>query len=241
MLAFERIISDTSSSGWQEKMEKTSANSKILRNHEFSKVTAGIVSKEYTLIPEALFRSGDETLYFRKNFTFSPAKIIRSQPVSTAHLYTVFGIDSELEKDIEHLFQDPQVFHHSQALITDSLIHASPSNAKQIRVIVHSDIIDILVHQNKKLHLLNSFTYQTPEDILYYTLFVCEQLEINPAESELKIGGRVQNNSALTHLLGNYFSEITVWKKPSGLSLRFNGSDVPYHEFSVLYNLTLCV
>jgi hypothetical protein len=39
---------------------------------------------------------------------------------------------------------------------------------------------EIIVIQNQKLLLFNSFDYQTPEDFIYYVLFTAEQLSLNP-------------------------------------------------------------
>jgi hypothetical protein len=38
---------------------------------------------------------------------------------------------------------------------------------------------EIIVIQNQKLLLFNSFDYQTP-DFIYYVLFTAEQLSLNP-------------------------------------------------------------
>jgi hypothetical protein len=241
MLAFENLKEEAlKGRGWKQKLESASAASKILRNYEFAKVTAGIVSKEYTLVPDALFREGDEALYFKSAFNSSPSKLIYSQPVSQAALHVVFGIEEELQNEIRHLFQDPQIFHHSQALISDVVTNPLNSSLRQVRMCVHDDLIDVLVHTNKKLQLLNSFSWQTNEDILYYLIFICEQLEINPAETILNSSGKTEDGSELHQLLRNYFHDVLIRKKPAGVSLRFGGNDLPFHFYFLLYNLSMC-
>lgn len=241
MLAFEKVLAQGNKiSGWKDLLENTSSQSRILRNYEFSKVTACITSKEYTLVPEALFKNGDEIIYFRKNFSFTPQTIIRSQHVSTLDLHVIFGIDNDLEKEINHLFQDAQIFHHSQAILSDLGMHGIKENGKQIKVNIQSDMIDILVSENKKIILLNSFNWKTQEDILYYTLFVCEQLEINPAHLNLVVTGDIQPDSALMSLLKSYLYDVTIAEKPSSLSSGISDLDFPYNQFALLHNLSLC-
>ncbi len=59
---------------------------------------------------------------------------------------------------------------------------------------------EIIVVQNQKLLLFNSFDYQTPEDFLYYLLFTAEQLNMNPENFKLELLVTIaeENNSFST-------------------------------------------
>jgi hypothetical protein len=52
---------------------------------------------------------------------------------------------------------------------------------------------EIIVIQNQKLLLFNSFDYQTPEDFIYYVLFTAEQLSLNPENFPLELIGNIDS------------------------------------------------
>ena len=241
LLALEIIPSiDKKLNDWKELLENTSAHSRLLRNYEFLKVTAGIMSPEYTLVPEALFKPGDEITYFEKNYPAVVDTSIHAQHVSSFHLYTIFGIEKELEKEINHLFQDPQLWHYSQAFLSGIGLLMKTDSGKQFCLNIRTNKIDIVVSENKKLLLLNSYSWQTNEDVLYFTLFVCEQLELNPDKFLLTVTGDIEERSALFKLLSKYIRNINIPEQPSSLSNAYPENDLPFHHYAMLYNLTLC-
>jgi hypothetical protein len=99
-------------------------------------------------------------------------------------------------------------------------------------------MIDIIVTENKKLILLNTFTWQTNEDILYYVMFVSEQLELNPEKFPMIVSGDIDDSSSIYQLLYRYVRNVTFPDKH--LTLEMLDDDFPFHHFALLYNLALC-
>ena len=241
LLAFEKIpAADKKQNSWKDFLEEITSHSRLLRNYEFLKVTAGIMSPEFTFVPEALFKPGDENIYFAKNFPSALNKNIRAQHVSAHHLYTVFGIENELENELNHLFQDPQFWHYSQALLAGMGMKMKTDSGKQLWLNIRADKIDIVVSENKKLLLMNSFSWQTNEDVLYHTLFVCEQLDLNPEIFPMTVTGDIEAGSVLYKLLFKYIRNVNIPEKPSSLSFAFATDGLPFHHYAMLYNLALC-
>ena len=240
LLAVEIMPGNKQKDGWKQELENITAHSRLLRNYEFSKVTAGISSNEYTLVPDALFRKGDENIYFRKNFPSGTDNNIHAEFIPSFHLYTVFSIDRELESELNHLFQDPKLWHFSQAILTGLSLQMKTDIGHQMLLNIHDNSIDIVVTENKKLILMNTFSWQTNEDILYYTLFICEQLELNPEKIPLTVTGEIDADSALYTFLYKYIRTIVFPEKPSSLLNIFNDSGLPFHKYSTLYSFSLC-
>ncbi|MEO8211401.1 MAG: DUF3822 family protein [bacterium] len=226
--------------GMKELMKNLSTQSKLLRNYEFLKVTAGIMTTEFTLVPEALFKPGDEELYFKKNFKVTPGNNIHFQYIPSFHLYSIFSIDKQLEIELNHLFQDPQLYHYSQALLCGLSLQKNTGSGKQMWLNVRKDKIDIVVSDNRKLHLLNSYSWNKNEDILYFALFVSEQLELNPEKFVLSITGEISESSSLYQLLGNYVRNITIPDAPVSLQNNVSGFDIPFYNHALLFNLVMC-
>ena len=240
ILALEVIHADVKKfSGWRMFLENVSTSSKILRNYEFRQVYAGLISNEYTLIPEALYKTGDEVIYFKKNFSESFRYNIHCQKNLQNHLYIAFGTEPELETELQHLFQDPQIWHHSQALMAGFAGH-SVAQDKNLWLQIHRETLDIVISENRKLIFVNSFQWQSNEDILYYLLFVCEQIGVNTEKCLLTITGEIIEGSALYIMLFNHFINVQLPSRPNNVSSSFSQDELPFHEYALMYNFSQC-
>ena len=100
--------------------------------------------------------------------------------------------------------------------------------------------IDIAVTEGKKLILLNSFLKNNNEDILYFTLFVCEQLGIDLEKTQFILTGEVEAESALFKLLFTYIRKINFADRNKTLSFSNKFNIVPPHFYHTLFSLALC-
>ena len=69
---------------------------------------------------------------------------------------------------------------------------------------------EIIVIQNQKLILYNSFEYQTSEDFLYYLLFTAEQLHLNPESMKLFFLGKCTESDELYKKAYQYVRNTTL-------------------------------
>ena len=225
---------------WKSHLEFATTKSKILRQYEFSKARICITSSQYTLVPEALHHPGDEQAYFNLNFKNVSDVLVHRSHVNAYDLFTIYSIENELQKELTHLFQDPKFIHHSDVLL-NSVNRLSRNNSnKQVFINVRQDEMDIIVTEGKKLILMNTFTRNSNEDVLYYTLFVCEQLGIDPERTPFTLLGEVEKESALFKLLYNYVRKISFGERTRTLSFSNKFNDIPAHFYHTLFNLALC-
>jgi hypothetical protein len=86
-------------------------------------------------------------------------------------------------------------YKHAHSILVEKLLDASKNNdEKKMIVNFNSGHFEIIVVQNQKLLLFNSFEYQTPEDFIYYLLFTAEQLSMNPEIFPLELLGTIDQN-----------------------------------------------
>ncbi len=70
--------------------------------------------------------------------------------------------------------------------------------------------LDFIAYRNGKLIVANTFTYDTAEDFVYYTLFTLEELNFNRETLQLKILGEMNfnNDDEKYVILKNYIQNI---------------------------------
>ena len=119
-------------------------------------------------------------------------------------------------------------YKHANSILVTKLLDASKNNDhKKMIVNINPGHFEIVVIQNQKLLLFNSFDYQTPEDFLYYILFTAEQLNMNPENFKLELLGTIAEDDAFYQLAYKYirnlsFFDISILQKNNSFSTAQN-------------------
>lgn len=119
-------------------------------------------------------------------------------------------------------------YKHANSILVTKLLDASKNNDhKKMIVNMNHGHFEIVVIQNQKLLLFNSFDYQTPEDFLYYILFTAEQLNMNPENFKLELLGTIAEDDAFYQLAYKYirnvsFFDISILQKNNSFSAAQN-------------------
>ncbi|RZJ25373.1 MAG: DUF3822 family protein, partial [Flavobacterium sp.] len=105
----------------------------------------------------------------------------------------------------------PFTYKNSHSILVARLLELS-KNIDSKRVFVHftKNCFEIVVVQNQKLILFNSFEYQTKEDFLYYLLFTAEQLGLNPETFKLQLLGDISEDSDYFKIAYKYVRNVAL-------------------------------
>jgi hypothetical protein len=101
-------------------------------------------------------------------------------------------------------------YKHANSILVEKILDASRNNdEKKMVVNFNPDHFEVIVVQNQKLLLFNSFEYNTPEDFLYYLLFTAEQLSLNPEAFQLDLLGTISENDPFYAIAYKYIRNIS--------------------------------
>lgn len=223
-----------------ELLEKVSKGSRLLRNFEFTKAIVGVCTPAYTLVPDALFRKGDENGYINFNFPSEKGLRVFSHPVQSLGLHTIYGIPQTLYQELHHLFEEPVIHHHSTALLETVSLLSRSQTGRQLFLHFHGKGLDVIATDGKKLVLMNSFQSSGIEDILYYVLFLCEQLDMNPDTVPVKLAGEIDMQSALYKLLYKYIRNLSLADRPGSAEYSYGFGELPPPYYYPLFSLSVC-
>ena len=101
-------------------------------------------------------------------------------------------------------------YKHANSILVEKILDNSRNNDdKKMVVNFNSGNFEIIVVQNQKLLLFNSFEYQTPEDFIYYILFTAEQLSMNPESFKLELLGTITESDPFYEIAYKYIRHIS--------------------------------
>lgn len=181
--------------------------------------------------------------------------------IAANYLDIVFGEDSVSKIQFEHLPVEPgmmnvyrapddllNVLYHNLTKVTlkhtwsniiktvVSDIYAYPSECIYIQF--YNTFIIVIVLKDEKLQIIQSFIYETPEDVLYNLLNITERFEFNPDTLTLRISGMIDLNYTLYRYLITYFRHVEV-QNVHNSALLIDIKDYPLHYFTPFFNLAL--
>lgn len=103
-------------------------------------------------------------------------------------------------------------YKHANSVLVTKLLDASKNNDdKKMMVHFNPNHFEIIVIQNQKLLLFNSFEYKTPQDFIYYLLFTAEQLNMNPESFKLELLGSISEEDDFYKMAFKYIRNISFF------------------------------
>ena len=102
-------------------------------------------------------------------------------------------------------------YQNSNSILVKQLLDLSKNKEeKQLFIHLQKEHFEIIVVKNQQLILFNSFQYKTPEDFIYYILFTCEQLQLNPETILVQILGECSENDGYYKIAYKYIRNCTL-------------------------------
>lgn len=126
-------------------------------------------------------------------------------------------------------------YKHVNSILVEKLLEASKNNDdKKMIVNFNPEHFEIIVVENQKLLLFNSFEYQTPEDFIYYLLFTAEQLSLNPEIFPLELLGTINKNDPFYAIAYKYIRNVS-FLDVSALQQKNNFSTAENQKHYILF------
>src|SRR5690554_1637677 len=173
----------------------------------------------FTLVPNALFDEGKLSDYVKFSSKLFPTDYLDVDGIDTLEMKNVYVPLT----NVNNYFFDKYgafTFQHSNTIFINAIITAATHN-NQPAVYAHfsENCLDVLVTKGKNVLLCNSFSIKTPEDFIYYLLFVAEQLQLNPEEFPLYLTGSISEESPYYEMAFTYVRNVKLLPKKSRLKL----------------------
>lgn len=195
---------------------------RILQTHAltrlpFQQVEAIAVSPHYTLVPEPLFDAAGAEHFLRLSYPANPGLSIHTHRLPGQELHVVYGWPTNLKQTVEAFFPGCHVEHYTAHLLRSLLQAAGPH--EQVAVHVQDFSLDILVIRNGRLLLLNTFSFQSPDDFLYYILLAYDRHGLNREEAPLRLLGEIEEGSAIYNLCYKYIRNVEFVNRPGNYAV----------------------
>ncbi|HDR88599.1 MAG TPA: DUF3822 family protein [Bacteroidetes bacterium] len=209
---------------------------------EYKSIALLMPAPRFTLVPAPLFQKENLRLYFEFNHPMEELDEMHANRLKNAGAYLIYALPSELGNTLIKHFQQAEFFHYGVPLIEHPL--TAPGNKgrdPQALLHLHHEHMEMVVHGDKKLTFYNAFRFSHPHDVLFFVMYVLEQLKLNPEKTELLISGKIDKTSGIYLLLKQYIKNVGFARPNELFTYSYTFQDSPSHLFVHLLNLYSCV
>ncbi len=241
-LSLEAVDWDLTSNGSElaERLEQYFKTHEWL-NLNFPSVLLYYEAPHTTLVPAPLFDHNHVGQIARFNFHVPDNHMILTDKIQTLDAYLIYSVPEILMRKLLDLIPEFKIFSHAGSYIELLLTrHKNLQPNKLMFVNIRSGSFDIFITAGKKLLFHNAFVYSSKEDVIYYVIFVMEQLSINPEETEVFLSGIIDRDSRLFEIMFKYVRHISFLELSDQFNYSYHFNDIPQHYFYNLINGRLC-
>ena len=222
-----------------EKIEQIIAQQELLQQH-YSTVTICICNSINTLTPKDLYKKkyGKELLGFNQILLQNEDE--SNDWLKSIECFNSYVIPKELKRCFDKYYPNHSWKHQSTVFIESVMQHYKLNEETTIYISVQNAYFQLVVLEGRKLKFFNGYDYRSGEDIIYYILFACEQLNLNPDQIPIVIAGEIEMNSEAYKFIHRYIRNISFTNRNPNYIYSFVFDKIPSHYFYQLLNLHLC-
>lgn len=192
------------------------------------------------LLPSEYYKSELKMPVTKLLYGDTESNLIFDEHVNNWNIHNVYTVSKDLHTLCREKFKGGQYWHLYTMILRWSKENEMPEG-NFARVIFYNDKFVTAFFINGALQLLQTFAYQTPEDVSYYLLLICKQFIIPATQITLNISGLIDTQSPLYIELTKYFEDVRYEGIPSAYGTNGILEEFPQHYFSPMLNISLCV
>lgn len=178
-------------------------------NATFVKAEVTFISQNSAIIPSEFFNPNHLKRYFEFTHNLAELDELNYSPLQCIDAYNVFSIPGYLSQIFYSLYPKVQFNHQATRLINYGYGLQTKENPLVI-IGLNSGFFDMVIFENQKLLLSNSFQYTNSSDLVYFFLYTCRQLKLEIDRLNVIAFGEAISNQELIDELAAQVNEVLI-------------------------------
>ncbi|WP_339881912.1 DUF3822 family protein [Polaribacter vadi] len=174
---------------------------------EYNNVTVIHENNLATLVPNQFFNEDSLANYLSLNIKTLKNDFITFDEIDIIDAKNVYIPYVNINNYLFQNFGEFEYKHHNTILL-EKLLKVNTSDKKVMYINVSKNTFDLIVLENNKLILSNSFSYISKEDFIYYVLFTAEQLQLDTMDFQLYFMGNITKLDAIYKITYKYIKNV---------------------------------
>ncbi|MCK5822249.1 MAG: DUF3822 family protein [Bacteroidales bacterium] len=241
-LAFKNIVFEEKLDGdalFQKLNVLLSTEGYLKRNYKLCRVF--YTYPKASLIPAPLFDKAESALYSEFMGQSENGLIQLEKYIKEIDAYLVYSIPENIHNLAMNSLDSPIFFHQAIPMIENAMIATRNTQGNnRVYAHIHPNFMDIIVIQDRKLLLYNSFPYKTEKDLVFYILYLFDLFQLPSQHTILELAGFIDERTEFFLMLKKYIKDIVFQEFNRSFNYSYKFNELPQHHFSNLINLFRC-
>jgi hypothetical protein len=205
-------------------------------------IQLSIKNEKFTLIPTPLFIPACAKEYLQFNCTLKPSEETAFFHHKALNITSVFAFPVQVVDWLKSQYPHKKVHlvHHTSAFLEGVMRETSNDTETGVYANVENELLTLIVKKGNNLEFCNNFHFKTNEDILYYMLFVLDQLRLKK-NTTLTSWGNIDANSDLFNLLSTYIRHLEIGSRPNMFFYSYVFDELAEQRHFDLLSMKLCL
>lgn len=200
----------------------------------FSSTSIGLVNLPNTLVPKEFYDKKNAKSIL--NLNSATNDIIKHDYLNSKDTINLYSLSNHLNETIINYFPSAKIKSNSTVLLESLLKY--DIKTENFYIFLKDDTANMIFIKNSEIIFQNKFEYLTNEDLLYYTLFSFQQLEISTEEILVNLFGDIKDDQF--QLLYDYIRNIKLGNRPKEFIFPNEALKIKKHKFFSLFSQVLC-
>jgi hypothetical protein len=200
---------------------------------DYYQINVGFNYSQSTIMPFSDFQNNQAMEVLSQLFAINSSSIVVSDPIKEWQLINVHAIPASIFKWIGEKFPIANYRNHYSVKIKSA---KAIYNKEILLIDFRPEEFSVIVFNQNKCLLAQTFSYSQPDDVLYYLMRIVVQYSLSQQEVLIQLSGLIDRQSALFNVLHLYFINIEFregdWVLPA--------NEYPLHFFTSLNDLSRC-
>ena len=211
-----------------------------ITEQHFQRIDIAIASHKITVSPFDFIHNGHEADLVNVSQHQNEGEEILSEEITPQGAVASILIPEYIKKNCEFIFPGANLHCAASVMVKGILRKHQGSNMRQVFINLHQKYFELVVVQGPNLIYLNSFKYAEPADVLYFVVFVLEQLGLTPTEESITLMGELSESTPILSQLKLYCASLFYIEKPIELEYSELLAGIPLHKYFTLLNIPIC-
>jgi hypothetical protein len=216
----------------------------LLHYTQFEQIRVAVSADSFTLIPSELYRKEYASSYLTLMRGHQPPP--NEQAMAYEHkegFAVVFGLDRAVAEFVGEQYPlQPVTYVHQASTLIQATQTIDRQQATKQNLFLHfeDEFVFVLFRENYQLRYCNRFGYKNVQDLVYYVLYVINELGADPDTLNALAYGETTPFAEAYVALTRFIPNLHIGQQPPGLVVSADLSDdLPEHRYLDLQGLCL--
>ncbi|GAA3924916.1 DUF3822 family protein [Hymenobacter algoricola] len=207
----------------------------------WNSVRLAVQNRSFTLLPAPLFREGDEAAYLRLHHRGdADHETVLHYRHSSLDTVSIFAAEKTLFDWFRATYPTGRLVHQTSALLAGLTHQSEAATPRRLYLSIGPQELTLVAVRDKRVEFCNVFAFTSAEDLIYYTILVMQELQLNPDQDPVVVWGDLMHDSELFTILRKYIRHVRFGNRPFDLAYSYKLNDVFEYRYFELYALHLC-